>query len=286
MAAGRILAMVALLALSSPAFGQDLAGDGMDAAPIVQVPASLDADGQAAVEGINAFSLDLYRRTLISDRNHFLSPASVSVAVGLAYRGARGTTAVELEKTLRFGKPPRDYLRANAQILETMNLSGPKREMRTANAIWLQEGMPLAPDFAADIAHFAKAGVQRVDFPANPDDARKKVNDWVAERTRNRIKDLVTPVDVTKFTRAILVNAVYWKDAWTTPFDKASTRPRPFTQMDGQKRETPMMEQRRLFQVVQRGGVKAILLPYVGGEVEMAVFLPSSAEGLPRLDRS
>jgi len=248
------------------------------------IPAVIDPDAKAAVAGINAFSLDLYRRTLAADENHFLSPASVSVAVGLAYRGARGTTATELEKTLHFGKSPRDYLRANGQLLGTMNFAGPRRELRTANAVWLQDGMPLLPDYEQDLAAYAKAGLQRVDFRGDTDAARLKINGWVAESTRDKIKDLLRPGDVSDSTRAVLVNAIYWKGGWASAFDKRQTKPEPFKLLDGGQVTAPLMSQRSDFQVMERDGAKAIMLPYVGNEVEMVVLLPNSAKGLPKLE--
>ncbi len=192
--------------------------------PIRTLPAEVGPDAKSAIEGINAFSLDLYRSTLRAEENHFLSPASVSVAVALAYRGARGTTADELEKTLHFGRPPAGYLRANGQVLETMAFAGPLRELRTANAIWLQEGMPLNPEYEQDVATFAKAGFKRVEFRGDPDAARRAVNGWVAESTRDKITDLLEQEDVTQTTRAILVNAIYWKGAWASAFDTHQTK--------------------------------------------------------------
>lgn len=248
---------------------------------LAPVPSPLDAGGRAAVAGINAFSLDLYHRTLKPGENHFLSPASVSVAVGLAYRGARGETAVELERVLRFGQPPGEYLRTNAQILASINFAGPGRELRTGNALWLQESMSLLPEYVTDMARFAGAGLQYVDFKQGPDTARARINDWVEDRTRGKIKDLLQPADIGLLTRAVLVNTIYWKGAWANTFAKAATRPEPFTTLVGDKSVIPLMHQQDQFRVIERGGVKAISLPYEGGEIEMVVFLPNSPKGLP-----
>lgn len=272
----------ATLATAPPALCQE--PDTPPNEPIRTVPAEIDADAKSSITGINAFSLDLYRRTLAAGENHFLSPASVSIAVALAYRGARGATATELERVMHFGKPPRDYLRATAPLLETMTFAGPRRELRTANALWLQEGMPLVPDYEQDMTRFARAGLQRVNFRDDPDTARLKVNGWVAETTRDKIRDLLLPDDVRTDTAAILVNAIYWKGGWAEAFDKGLTKVEPFTQLNSDTVSTPLMHQRSHFRVLERGDIRAILLPYVGNEIEMAVFLPDSAKGLPKFE--
>lgn len=276
------IVVIAATTTASPAFCQD--ADVSSNEPIRTISAVVESDAKAAISGINTFSLDLYRRTLTADENHFLSPASVSVAIGLAYRGARGTTAGELEKTFHFTKPPWDYLRANGQVLDTMTFSGPRRELRTANAVWLQDEMPLLPEYEKDVTAFAQAGLQRVNFRGEANAARIQINSWVAESTRGKIKDLLLPDDITKRTRAILVNAIYWKGAWAGAFDKKQTKTEPFTQLSGDQVSTPLMRQQSNFRLIERGGFKAISLPYVGHEVEMVVFLPNSAKGLPKFE--
>lgn len=274
---------IATVMVTGPAIGKE-AGLAPEES-IKTIPVEVGSETKTAISGINAFSLDLYRRTLNVQENHFLSPASVSVAMGLAYRGARGLTASELEKTMRFGKPPRHYLRANGQVLDTMSFAGPRRELRMANTIWLQDGMPLLPDFERELTTFAKAGLERVDFRGDPKAARLRVNDWVAERTRDKIKDLLQPDDVTEQTRTILVNAIYWKGAWANEFDNRRTTLEHFTALSGDQMIVPLMHQQSRFQVMERDGVKAVLLPYVGYEVEMAVFLPNAATALPKFEK-
>ena len=253
-------------------------------APMTTLRASLDQDGQSAVDGVNAFSLDLYKREIKPGENLLLSPASVSVAVGLAYRGAVGSTADELNRTLHFNAPPADYLRADAQLLAAMNFSGPGRQLQSANSVWLLTGMPLKPDFEADIARYASAGIARADFSKDAEASRLTINRWVEGATHDKIRDLLHPGEVTAFTAAVLVNALYWKGEWQHPFGKARTKVEPFTMADGKRVQTSLMHGEGKFRVLERGGVKAIRLPYQGGEVDMVIFLPNSASGLNRFE--
>ena len=104
------------------------------------------------VAGINGFSLDLYKRSIEADQNLFVSPASVSTAVGLAYRGARDATAAQLRSALRYPASPTAYLTANAAVLRSLSISGEGRELRAANALWVERTLPLRPDYVADLA--------------------------------------------------------------------------------------------------------------------------------------
>lgn len=254
-------------------------------APPTTVRASLDQDGHNAVDGVNAFSLDLYKREIKPGQNLLLSPASVSVAVGLAYRGAVGQTADELNRTLHFNAPPAEYLRADAQLLAAMNFSGPGYQLQSANSVWLRTGMPVKPDFEADIARYAKAGFARTDFGKDAEASRLTINRWVEDATHDKIRDLLHPGDVTSFTAAVLVNAIYWKGKWGRPFAKSATKVEPFTTADGKRVQTSLMHAEAKFHVLERAGVKGIRLPYQGGEVDMVIFLPNSPGGLSKFEQ-
>jgi serpin B len=106
----------------------------------------------------------------------------------------------------------------------------------------------------------------------------------VASATHDRITDLLPAKTVTNDTRAVLVNTIYFRGLWDTPFDAADTKREPFTRLDGEEQPTFLMHQRSHFAVIERGGVQAIELPYEGGDVGMVVFLPRSSDGLPSFE--
>ena len=163
------LGVLLLAAASASSARQEASDDGL-------ITAAADPVSTEVVAGINAYSLDLFRRAAPPGRNAFLSPASVSVAVALAYRGAKGPTADELRRVLHYTAPPERYLSAQASTLRALNFAGPGRELRTSNALWVQHSMPLKPDYLADVVQNAGAGLQRVDFRTDPVAARHHIN--------------------------------------------------------------------------------------------------------------
>lgn len=249
------------------------------------VSVQLDAESRDAVMGINAFSIDLYRQTVSQPENHFISPASVSVAMSLAYRASGGTTAEEMRSVLHFSATPTDYLHATSGVLKSMNFRKAGRELATANAIWVDRSVILRPDYLHDTTNLAGSAIEQADFRGAPDAARQTINHWVEGRTNGRIRDLLAPPHVTPATRSVLVNTIYWKANWALPFDKGATHKETFRQIDGQKVQIDLMHQRSAFHALERDGMKAILLPYEGGELEMAVFLPNSFKGLTAFEK-
>lgn len=250
------------------------------------ITVSLDPDAKALVESTNAFSLDLLREASPPDANLIVSPASVSAAVGFAYRGAVGDTASQLKTVMRYPFDPEQNLRASGALMETMSFSAKGRDLRTANAIWLQEGMPFEERFEQDMMAHAKAGIGRANFMADPDGATRLVNRWVKDATSGNIPELLEPGIVTDQTRAVLVNAVWFKAEWQFPFRTDATRSEPFTAIDGSISTTSLMHQWGRYAAFRRDGVSAIQLPYKGGEVALVVLLPDKAGALPKFEES
>lgn len=259
-----------------------------DAPPVPPPPARapLGTAAVAAVRGVNAFSLDLYKANIDPAANLFLSPASVSTAIGIAYRGARGTTADEIRATLHYPAGPIDYTPANGEVLRALQFKASDRVLSIANALWVQQGTVFREDYLADTTAAYDAALNRIDFAADRDAARRRINAWVEDKTANRIRNLLRPDDVTQFTRAVLVNTIYMKAPWAAPFDAAATHDKPFTLLDGTRTTAPLMTQRHAFRTIERGGVQAIALPWEGEELEMILLLPRSPGALPKLEKA
>lgn len=280
--------VLALWYLPAPCGAQDSGPQTARVPEIVEptIPAEIDADTRLLVEGTNAFTLDLLRAIGETDSNIILSPASVSAAVGFAYRGAGGLTAEELRRVMHYPFEPERNLKASGALMDTMSFAATGRDLRTANAIWVQETVELAPAFVEDMARYAKAGLEQANFAANPDFERDRINAWVATATRDNITELLKPGDIKEETKAVLVNAIWFKADWVSPFAKEATRDEPFTALNGEASPQPLMSQRGNFRALEHGGVKAIQLPYKGGEVALVVFLPNKHDALPRFEAS
>ncbi|MBD2843466.1 serpin family protein [Erythrobacter rubeus] len=249
-------------------------------------PEASDVTVQEAAEGSNAFALDLYREVANEGDNLFFSPASISLAMGFAYRGADGQTAEEMREVMRFPAGPEAYLSSAGELDRSMNLSGEGRELRSANAFWVHEDLELEPDYMADLEQKASGAFRRVDFTTDPEAARNTINRWVSGKTEDRIEELIAKGVIRPKTAAVLVNAIYWKADWLKPFKAEATTEEPFFMADGSEITANLMNARNDFRGIERGSVKLIELPYAGEEVSMVAILPDDPDGFARLEGS
>jgi len=248
-----------------------------------------DAPGAAA--SVNAFAIDAYRQLLrdpvvrLADKNGVFSPTSIMLALGMVRAGARGDTAAQMDhvlhtngwNTLGTGLNALDQVLASRNASWTDGEDAPRQvALRVANTTFAQRGWAIEPAFLDAVAAAFGAGVNLVDYQADPEAARKTINAWVDQRTGGRIPELLAPKNVTSLTRLYLVNAIYLKAEWDEWFSEGGTEPKTFTRLDGSTVKVPTM-------VAYRGALTPVT-PYAKGNGWQAVELAyRSQSGRPEL---
>lgn len=251
-----------------------------------QAPAS---DLAAMAAGDLAFTVDLLRAVAEGD-NVFISPMSIATALGMLEVGARSETLAEIQAVLHEAAPVHGARGALVARLAEGEELPPEVEadpfvLRSVNSLWLQRDYPVLSDFLDTLAEDYDAGLFLVDYAGDAESARVAINDWVADQTEDRIKDLIPPGLLSSLTRLVLTNAVYFKASWEEPFDPSLTEDGTFTLTDGTRVTVPMMTTAGSFSYVDGDGFQAVWLPYWGG-TSMMVVLPdgSPQEFLDGLD--
>lgn len=240
-----------------------------------------------AAEAVTGFTADLYRQAARADpwANLVCSPYSVAVALAMVRAGARGRTAEELDTVLHAPGGGRLHPALNALTRAVDSRAGTvtaadgsrsEIQVDVANAVWGQRGVTWEQDFLAELARSYGTGMRQADFveDGRREQTRRSINAWTADRTRGRITDLVPAGVLDRWTRLVLVNAMYLKAAWLTPFEQASTAPSPFRTAAGDTVQVPMMTGTGERGYLTGDGWQAVGLPYRGGQLAMAVVLP------------
>jgi serpin B len=220
---------------------------------------------QELVTADAAFGTDLYAQ-LAGPGNLVFSPASIAAALRMALIGARGETAAELARAMHLPGP--DAARSAQQQLMVLH-GGDELVLRVANTAWIDSGFEVLDEFLDQ-----PVSVQRADFAHHCDDARLAINAAVEEQTSGKIADLLAPGVLNELTRLVLVNAVYLKARWEREFRAEDTRKQAFNPERTGPVLVDMMHANEQLTCYLGDGFKAALLPYVGGQLALAVVLP------------
>ena len=62
-----------------------------------------------------------------------------------------------------------------------------------ANSLWGQDGAPLQPEFLDLIARHYGGAMNLVDFRRDAEAARVTINQWVEDKTKQKIRELIPP---------------------------------------------------------------------------------------------
>ncbi|MBN2489755.1 MAG: serpin family protein [Planctomycetes bacterium] len=247
-----------------------------------------------AAEATLAFGLDLYPRVKAAGKNVFFSPYSVAAALAMVRVGARGETAREMDAVLHFGEgvPAAAHGALKQALVPRTVRDGrgreaaevPAYELSTANALWVQEALAIEADFVKTLAGEFGAPLERIDFRETAA-ARARINEWVAQRTRERIQNIVPEGLPAPDTLLALANAIYFKAAWTKPFQENLTAEAPFHVAADREVEAKFMHRVETLGYLEDDEVQVAELPYRGNDTSMVVVLPRARDGLAAVEK-
>ncbi|MBX3219914.1 MAG: serpin family protein [Labilithrix sp.] len=257
---------------SPPVKSEELPGPAAaNGAPIAN--AELSAD----VRNANAFTFKALARMKKPTDNAMISGTSVRNALGITYLGARGSTAREMATALGLDNDANVAARLARAELDAWQDSKGGAELNIATRLWIDDDFAIQPAFAKTAETSFGAAPASVDF-AKSEDARKAINTWVAEKTKDKIPDLLPQGAVDARTRLVVTNAIWFKGRWEFPFRKPETKDGPF-KTDGKKSVTvPLMHQTDSLRVATEPGLKVLELRYADSQLAMLVVLPDDPQ--------
>ena len=223
------------------------------------------------IESNNDFAFNLFREARI-DTSCVLSPLSITYALGMLNNGADGQTLKEINQTLGFGEAGADAINAFCQkMLREANTLDEKTKALIANTIFVNEGLGfrLQEGFIDKANTYYSAEPQNRDF--NDGETMDVINQWANDHTEGMIPEVLNEASFHPEAVSYLLNALYFKGMWSSPFKKEMTTNESF----GGGKEVPMMHKMgQDFQYTENDLYQAIRLPYGNGAYQMTVFLP------------
>ncbi|MCI0435231.1 MAG: serpin family protein [Gemmatimonadetes bacterium] len=229
-----------------------------------------------------SFGLELIKHVhaSASEPNVLISPLSASMALGMTMNGARDQTWDAMRSTLGFGGLTEAEINDGYRgLIAQLRARDPKIEFALANSVWHENTFAVEQPFLEALRTHFDAEARGLDFddPASPG----IISRWAEDRTGGRIKDLIKSIHPLEVM--FLVNAVYFKAPWSSPFEKNATAPSPFRRLDGATVQVPTMvaDQNRPF--FRAADVEGVELLYADSAFSMVILLPAEGRSLDDL---
>jgi serpin B len=224
-----------------------------------------------------AFALSVYGKLAPTEGNLFLSPYSISSAMGMTYAGARENTAAEMAKALEFAATPEQLPAAFKSLSAAIQASARSggHSLNIANGICLTGGN-VSNEFKAVLRDNFDAEI----FPGG----LGKINDWVKAKTEGKIEKVLE--ELSPNSVCVLLNAIYFKGNWASQFKREATRDAPFRLATGKEATVSLMYQKGQFKLLEKDGFQALVMPYSGKKSSMVMILPRVVDGLAALEKA
>uniref|UniRef100_A0A8C5K3G8 Serine (or cysteine) peptidase inhibitor, clade B, member 2 n=1 Tax=Jaculus jaculus TaxID=51337 RepID=A0A8C5K3G8_JACJA len=259
------------------------------------------------------FALNFFKHLVKTSptQSLFFSPWSISSSMAMVYLGSRGDTEDQMARVLQFNKvggydltprtpenvtgceftqqiqketypdamlqvQARDKVHSAFQSLSSViNTPAGGYVLASANKLFGEKSARFKEEYMQLCKKYYSTEPDAVDFLQCAEEARQKINSWVKTQTEGKIPSLLPEGSIDGETRMVLVNAVYFKGKWKTPFQKTLAGLYPFHVDSTQSIPVQMMYLHEKLNIGHIEDIKAQILelPYAG-DISMFLLLP------------
>ena len=242
----------------------------------------IDPVDNSVVMANTRFSFNLFNeiRKTEQDKNLFISPLSVSIALAMTLNGAAGETEQAMTKTLELQGLDSAAINAGyAELRQALQAPDPEGALTIANSLWTNQGVPFKADFLQGNRQYFGAEISNLDF--NAPSALETINQWVNTSTNGKIPKILDTIRPE--TVLFLINTIYFKAAWHHRFDPWMTQDGSFHLITGEKKRVSMMATQGWdspYPYYRGDTFQAISIPYRDRQMSMYIFLPDAESNL------
>ncbi|CAC5396792.1 SERPINB [Mytilus coruscus] len=244
------------------------------------------ASNVAFEEAVGELSFSLYNAVEKSG-NELISPYSITSALMLLMLGTGGTTNKQMRSSL-FKQNVTTDVHIGYKLLndKLSSLTGNGVELSIGNRLFGDNNLNVLNTFTANALQYYGSDLKRMNFRSAPDQSRININNWIANATKDKIKNMFPPNTITSETIMVLANAIYFKGTWNEEFNPHNTTKRNFLDNSNQQKQVDMMYDQRYVVAGENTELdcKILQLQYTGNTSSMILLLPNDANGLSQLE--
>lgn len=225
-------------------------------------------------QSINSFSVSLYKELSKDKDSIVVSPFSIHSALTLASFGADKNTANEIDRVLFLDKTDKNLNSKVKALNQSLEVSEDGNELNIANQIFLNSNYKLLDTYLELVSSIFNISPKSLDFINETEASRLFINDWVLNKTNKRIINLIPEGLLSPLTRAVIVNAVYFKADWESPFNRSETKKEMFKTYSNSDFEIDFLNKTNNAKYIENSTYQYLEIPYKGNKFTLAIILP------------
>ncbi len=206
------------------------------------------------------------------------SPYGLTILLGVLREGAVGETREEISQFLGTELPGEAFM----YCLSCRDKDG-KPQVEVFNGAFVAQDFQIREEYASFIRDICgqylctASEILSADFRKKPGESVKMVNQWFAEKSGGKHKEVLE--NVSPQTQLLLVNQVNFEQNWLYSFKRQNTKMTDFYPDPDYKIQLPMMNMTQNLPYASLWDMELLVLPY-RNETAMLVILPKNNAGL------
>ena len=240
---------------------------------------SAEKVSEDVVKANNKLGLEIFSRLAKEEgaKNVMISPLSIAISMAMTANGAVDGALAEMKDVLGFGEMEMpDVNEQFSQLIASLVEADKDMVLEIADSIWMDDAFApsVKADFIAVLEDFYSAALFTEDFA----DAATvgKINSWVSEQTHEKIDKIIDEIGAN--TVMYIINALYFKAAWTNAFSKDLTYKGKFWLSDSSKKDVDYMYaggDSYSFKIDRENKYSVVRIPYGRGVFAFYAIVPS-----------
>jgi len=228
------------------------------------------------------------------DKNTVVSPMSIQLALAALNHGARGNTKRQIGRAIggRLQKHERrqvfKMLIRHLKGLRNIDYSTGKHstKINTVTGIFVSQTTRAQQMFIQQVKTNMGATVKHCSFSQQPQQCRKSINQWMAQKTHHKLTHIVPQDAITDNTKMILINALEMKAQWGPQMRRHVTKEAKFYPLDTKKvKIVEVMETEGRFKYYEDELVKIVGVPTKEQELTLYTIVPKDKDGLTEVEK-
>ncbi|MBF5058632.1 serpin family protein [Candidatus Neptunochlamydia vexilliferae] len=223
-------------------------------------------------EGFNRTGMFLYY-LMERNENTVISPLAINASLLTTYVGAKGTTATEIKKGLNLTLSQEEAGPAYQALVGKLMQGAQK--LRVGNSLWVPVGTNVLSSYKSVIKKDFEGEIRNINFE-RPGAAVGEINQWVYDRSYQKIAHFLSPSEIPRSAKMLLLNSLFIVGNWESPFPTQNTGSRPFQTAGGETIQCPMMKQIAPLYYFEdeKSQIVALPLENINARLAFVLFLP------------
>jgi len=229
------------------------------------------------------------------DKNTVVSPAAVQLALAALQRGARGQTKRQIQRLIGSRLNQQQQQQAHAalqQVLQGKNQQqqlgqNQQNKLKTTTTIVVNQQCQPQQRFIQAVKSCLNVQVKKCNFQRQPQQCRQQINRYVAQKTQQKLRQVVPQDAITSNTKMIVVNTAQLKAKWGQQFrQQQQTKQGQFYPLGCQQpKPVQVLQSRGQFSYHEDQQLKVVGIPTQRQELTLYVIVPKDKDGLNEIEK-